>query len=1061
MAESDRIGTAALASQDVPRQRWSPSVSSIERQFSGIGPVVAGEVIAHLLRDHDYVERALLQEVLSAQRFPTLGPQRTAEEHVAVAAEVWDPAAAPAITGRHVILGLALDPDVGWELLRWGIIGSLLDRWRPGRGTPEEPYRLVWDVLTDHGRTLAEDQPVLAAALGAPPESSMPVGVEPVALVWSPAGDRLAVLAGGTVLEVRPGQPPRELGRPGPAAVSIGWGARGVVVLTISGGVATLARAVDGRPLGDWSGVTAGVLSGDGSHAWLATTDGVYRWAPDETQPTRLTSPTHQQPAVPLAVDRTGHRGLLRWERSTVLVAAAVPPGTAPGDGTGPEPPWPPDAAPMVGWSPRPRPPCALVTLDRAPAVVYPQPTGLHLDRLPAPTVCRIAVDPGHVGALAVDPTGTRLAAAVGTHVAVWSLAGRLPSAIVPGYDSDLAAGTDLLDVDRDARAIAALASSRELRPPLSIGLFGDWGSGKSFLLDRIKRMLAEPAQPPGYLRHVRVVEFNAWHYAEANLWASLVDQVLAAIAPVASPVSPPEVVDATAQAQQAQQAAEEAARSAQGEAESLEKAKAVLVRRRRRAAWLAAALLALLAVAVVAAVIGGPARVLAAGSAALALLGSAAAILERVKQAEEQVNELAAAGQAGLGRLDRLLGRPEALAVEAHARELARLRRESAARQAEAARLADERDRIREAAATQPLGALLHRLSTISDYRDQLSLVTRTREHFRQVDEAIQQFRRAADDGGAGAEEPPLERVVVVIDDLDRCPPEKVVAVLEAVHVLFSFEMFVVLLAVDTRWLEQSLRMRYRQLLGRAGTADPRDYLEKIIQVPLQLLPLDEGLIRAMIAGLTGVAATVDAQPVQPVPGHEPGQVGEESQARVDGDRLVARMPRVERAPLAAQVLQISAAEGGAMAAVAPLVGTSPRTVKRFVNTYRLLKARSADVEGFDAARDGIGDHEVVAFLLALVTGHSAAAARILPALASARAGESVHAVVGAVAGVTSDELGPAAPAGRADAARALAASLATIQAWLADHAEYGGAPARRYAEWAAQVARFSFVRP
>jgi hypothetical protein len=57
---------------------------------------------------------------------------------------------------------------------------------------------------------------------------------------------------------------------------------------------------------------------------------------------------------------------------------------------------------------------------------------------------------------------------------------------------------------------------------------------------------------------------------------------------------------------------------------------------------------------------------------------------------------------------------------------------------------------------------------------------------------------------------------------------------------------------------------------------------------------------------------------------------------------------------------------------AVAPLVGATPRTVKRFVNTYRLLKARASDPAEFDHPQGAIGDHEVVAFLLAVVTGRS-----------------------------------------------------------------------------------------
>jgi CHASE3 domain sensor protein len=113
-------------------------------------------------------------------------------------------------------------------------------------------------------------------------------------------------------------------------------------------------------------------------------------------------------------------------------------------------------------------------------------------------------------------------------------------------------------------------------------------------------------AKPPGYLKHISVIEFNAWHYAEANLWASLVDQVLEAIAPIASPVSPPEVTEATEKARAAQRAAEEAAQRAKAQRETLERAERALARRRRHASLLLAAVLALLGVAVIAALVGG-----------------------------------------------------------------------------------------------------------------------------------------------------------------------------------------------------------------------------------------------------------------------------------------------------------------------------------------------------------------------------------------------------------------------------------------------------------------------
>ena len=69
----------------------------------------------------------------------------------------------------------------------------------------------------------------------------------------------------------------------------------------------------------------------------------------------------------------------------------------------------------------------------------------------------------------------------------------------------------------------------------------------------------------------------------------------------------------------------------------------------------------------------------------------------------------------------------------------------------------------------------------------------------------------------------PSIERIVLYIDDLDRCPSGQVVKVLEAVSLLFGFPLFVVG-AVDSRWLVHSLRHEYahvfRGVSGRTDTA-------------------------------------------------------------------------------------------------------------------------------------------------------------------------------------------------------------------------------------------------
>src|SRR5262245_12671574 len=53
----------------------------------------------------------------------------------------------------------------------------------------------------------------------------------------------------------------------------------------------------------------------------------------------------------------------------------------------------------------------------------------------------------------------------------------------VSSYTSDdpLAASIDFLDASEEAAAFARIAAAKTIKPPLAIGVFGEWGSGKTF----------------------------------------------------------------------------------------------------------------------------------------------------------------------------------------------------------------------------------------------------------------------------------------------------------------------------------------------------------------------------------------------------------------------------------------------------------------------------------------------------------------------------------------------------------------------------------------------------
>lgn len=1084
----------------------SPSLRTLGVVFPELNRPTAGEVVAELLRTHGrqgpepYLDEATAGTVATAD-LEQHGERRALAAHLRIAREAWDPSVS-VLHGRHLILALAVE-DLGGVLLETGVVASLLSLWRPGE-PPAEPYRLVWDVLSDAGRRRAEEQPLLAAAFGAPPDQSVEVPPGARALAWSPRGDRLAVLTDVDVLEAQPATERasgtvRRLGPAPPDAQSLGWGSQGVVVLSVKEGLGTVARASDGTALHTidrYDGVpnSDGVLSGDGSQAWLSTSAGVLRRTLATGATREIKVPSRGQGAA-LAVNHSGSRALLRLGQGTALVGAEAPPGSEPGT---------PQTTPVLGWAPMSASRYAPLELDGFVSATA-SPAGLEVRLMegdvPQPDLvaggrllARLATGRGEITALAADPTGTRLAAAVDGRVDVWSLRyRRTPTTQQPDFDNDRPGQTDLLETSRDAQAIAALVSSRDLHPPLSIGLFGDWGSGKSFLLRQIKTVLAEE-RPDGFLQHLQIVEFNAWQYAESNLWASLVDAVLRGIGPLRDPEPSAEVADARTRADQAEADAETEKAETEKAETALDAARKALVSRRQRTGVLVGAALLLLAAAVVAVATDAVPDLAAAWAAALSLVTLGVGALRDAQQARKNVGEVADAVAEGAGAVSRLLGRPESEAVRLRAAALSQQER----RLTEADALAKERradaKQVQKLARDEPLQALLHGLAQVSEYRDQLSMVSRVHDHFEAIDTAVRKSRiRRGDPAADGGPDPGqdrdttphtdknkkknkglssepktvLDRVVVIIDDLDRCPPEKVVNVLEAVHLLFGFEMFVVIIAVDTRWLEQSLRIRYRQLLGRADSASPTDYLEKILQVPIHIPGLDTDKVRQLIAGLTVAPAAAPAsdETTEADATVDPGP--EVAAAAPAPDDPMWLTPTVARRPprsLPAEVLRVSPAESAAMSEVADLVGTTPRTVKRFVNTFRLLKAGSALPEQFGAAAydGGLGDHEVVAFLLATLIGRPYAAPAVLSALKTAApdtpAADAVR---------TCQPPDPAvAPPGTGQRPTQLAEAerrrdqVAAIVGWLGTHARYGKAPAGRFSAWIPETSRYSFTR-
>ena len=101
--------------------------------------------------------------------------------------------------------------------------------------------------------------------------------------------------------------------------------------------------------------------------------------------------------------------------------------------------------------------------------------------------------------------------------------------------------------------------------------------------------------------------------------------------------------------------------------------------------------------------------------------------------------------------------------------------------------------------------------------------------------------------------------RLVVFVDDLDRCLPEKAIQVLEAIKLFLDVPDCVFVLGLDKDVIARGIEIKYRELGQRSDgegkahfTIEGLRYLEKIVQLPFQIPPVERTDMSKFVTGLT-----------------------------------------------------------------------------------------------------------------------------------------------------------------------------------------------------------------
>lgn len=99
-------------------------------------------------------------------------------------------------------------------------------------------------------------------------------------------------------------------------------------------------------------------------------------------------------------------------------------------------------------------------------------------------------------------------------------------------------------------------------------------------------------------------------------------------------------------------------------------------------------------------------------------------------------------------------------------------------------------------------------------------------------IEQSIDEFRQ---DFAALLDHLNVKALVVFIDDLDRCLPPHIIDTLEAMRLFLAVPKTAFILGADERIIRHAIASRYPEIPGQVIDIG-RDYLEKIVQIPLHL---------------------------------------------------------------------------------------------------------------------------------------------------------------------------------------------------------------------------------
>lgn len=102
-------------------------------------------------------------------------------------------------------------------------------------------------------------------------------------------------------------------------------------------------------------------------------------------------------------------------------------------------------------------------------------------------------------------------------------------------------------------------------------------------------------------------------------------------------------------------------------------------------------------------------------------------------------------------------------------------------------------------------------------------------------ADSVVNNIRKFKDEFQEAINKDKIKRVVVLIDDLDRCQPERIIETLEAIKLFLSVNKTTFIIAADENVIQYAIKKKYPKVDNFDVELD-KEYIEKMIQLPVQI---------------------------------------------------------------------------------------------------------------------------------------------------------------------------------------------------------------------------------